>query len=165
MSRPDPAAQGALDAPWAPGVAHEGFLADLVAQLRADDTYGRFDRLADEALLRPYLTGRDRQGEVAGACAGDPAAESRIRAYFQAVAAGVEKGSGVITTTILDLSDEGFGLVVILAGRLVILREVLRDAQRFGFPSLERLAERGSRLATAAMKVFCAYPEVARDDS
>ena len=149
----------------AAGTQPDGFLSDLVSALRAGDTFGRLDRLSDEALLRPFLLSREQQREIPVACEVEAAAEARIRVFFQAVAAGIEKATGAFTTTVLDLSHEGFGRVIVFAGRLVVLSEVLRDAQRFGFPSAERLADRGESLVTAGIKVLGSYPEVARDDS
>lgn len=142
----------------------EDFGKDLIGQLRAGDTYGQLDRVSDQALLRPYVVTRERQREIPVACAVEAATEGRIRSFYQAVAAGVERESGAFTTTVVDLSHEGFGRVIVFAGRLVVLSDVLRDAQRFGFPSIERLTEKGESLVTAAVKVLDRYPEVARDD-
>lgn len=142
-----------------------GFLRDLADQQRAGDTYGQLDRLSDEALLRPYLVSRERRRDIPVACDVEAATTERIRSFYQAVAAVVERETSAITTTVLDLSHEGFGRVIIMAGRLVVVSDVLRDAQRFGFDSLEALAARGDSLAATAAKVITSYPEAARDDS
>jgi probable nitrogen fixation protein len=142
-----------------------GFLGDLIDQLRAGDTYGQLDRLSDDSLLRPYLVSREQRREIPVACDVEPATEGRIRAYFQAVAAGVEKASGTFTTTVVDLSHEGFGRVILFAGRLVVVSEVLRDAQRFGFATTDDLIARGESLVTGALKNIELHPEAARDDS
>lgn len=141
------------------------FLRALIDQQRAGDTYGQLDRLSEDHLLRPFLVTRDKQRDIPIACDVEPATEGRIRSFYQAVAAGVESATGSYTTVVLDLSHEGFGRVIIFAGRLIVLSEVLRDAQRFGFPSAELLAEHGDKLVTAAAKVIASYPEAARDDS
>jgi probable nitrogen fixation protein len=141
------------------------FLDDLVDQLRAGDTYGQLDRLSDGHLLRPYVVTREKQREIPIDCDVNPATEGRLRSFFQAVAAGVEKASGAFTATVLDLSHEGFGRAIVFAGKLVVVSEVLRDAQRFGFASVEALAERGDALVQQAVKLVAAHPEVARDDS
>ena len=46
-----------------------------------------------------------------------------------------------------------------------MVSDVLRDAQRFGFDSLEALAACGEALVTVAAKAAAAYPEAARDVS
>jgi probable nitrogen fixation protein len=141
------------------------FLDDLVDQLRAGDTYGQLDRLADDRLLRPYVVTREKQREIPIDCDVDPATEGRLRSFYQAVAAAVEKASGTYTATVLDLSHEGFGRALVFAGRLVVVSEILRDAQRFGFPTVDKLADYGERLVAQANKVIAQYPEVARDES
>ncbi len=143
----------------------EGFLADLVGQLRAEDTYGQLDRVSDQALLRPYVVTKEKQREIPVACDVEAVTQGRIRAFYQAVAVGIEKATGAFTTAVLDLSHEGFGRVLVFAGRLIVHSEVLRDAQRFGVPSLERLAEKGETYVTEAVKILGTYPEAARDDA
>lgn len=141
-----------------------GFLRDLAAQQRAGDTYGQLDRLSDEMLLRPFVVTRAQQHEIAVNCDVDAATTARVRSFYQAVAAGVEQATGVFTTTLLDLSHEGFGRVIVFAGRLLAVSEVLRDTQRFGFDSLDALAARGDALVKNAVTVIETYPEAARDD-
>ncbi|MBX6388942.1 MAG: NifX-associated nitrogen fixation protein [Frankia sp.] len=141
------------------------FLRDLVDQQRAGDTYGQLDRVSDENMLRPFVVTRAETREIPVACDVEAATEGRVRAFYQAVAAGIEKATGAYTTAVLDLSHEGFGWAIVFAGRLVVVSDVLRDAQRFGFPSLEALAERGESLVAAGAKAVSSYPEVANDDS
>ena len=71
----------------------------------------------------------------------------------------------VFTATVLDMSHEGFGRAIVLAGRLVVVADVLRDAQRFGFPTVEKLTAKGQTLVDKGAKLVAQYPEVARDDS
>ncbi|MCK9902376.1 hypothetical protein CC117_18980 [Parafrankia colletiae] len=149
----------------AAGGKAEGFLRDLVDQLRAGDTYGNLDRLPDEALLSPFVLTREQRRQIAIACDIDALVEGRVRSFYQAVAASIEKATGAVTTTVLDLNHEGFGRVVIFAGRLVVLSDVLRDVQRFGFNTLEDLGARGEAFVTAAVKHVDQWKEVARDDS
>jgi probable nitrogen fixation protein len=141
-----------------------GFLRDLADQLRAGDTYGRFDRFGDEHLLRPLIVTASQRAEISVSCEIDPATEGRLRAFYQAVAVGVEKATGVMTGAVIDLSHEGFGRALVLAGQLVAVADVLRDAQRFGFPDTESLAARGDHLVAAGVAMIEKYPEVARAD-
>jgi probable nitrogen fixation protein len=143
---------------------YTGFLRDLADQLRAGDTYGRFDRFSDEHLLRPLIITAARRAEIAVNCDVDPATEGRLRAFYQAVAVGIEKRTTVLTSAVIDLSHEGFGRALVLAGRLVVVVDVLRDAQRFGFPDAEALAARGDHLVAAGAALIATFPEVARAD-
>ena len=140
------------------------FLSDLVDQLRAGDMYGRLDRLPSERLVQPYLLNHLRLIGAEMACGVDPASEARIRAFFQAVAAGVERVTGKPTTVLVDLNGEGFGQAAVFAGRLVVVCEVLRAAADFGFASIEKLAGHGESLVSAAIDAINAHPEVADDD-
>jgi len=141
-----------------------GFLRDLVDQLRAGDAYGQFERLPDERMLAPFVLTREERRAIPVDGDVQPATESRLRSFYQAVSAGIEKASGEVTSYVLDLSHEGFGRVVVFTGRLVALSDVLRDAHRFGFDSLDQLRERGERLVEQAGRAIETYPEVARDD-
>lgn len=141
-----------------------GFLRDLSDQLRAGDTYGRFDRFPDAHLIRPLVLTAAQRAQIAVNCDVEPATEGRLRAFYQAVAVGVEKATGVMTSAVIDLSHEGFGRALVLAGRLVVVVDVLRDAQRFGFSDAESLAARGEALVAAGVELIETYPEVARAD-
>lgn len=141
------------------------FVKDLVTQLRAGDTYGQLDRLSDEAMLRPFILTKASQREIPIDCDVDPATMERLRTYYQAVAAGIEKETGTYTTTVLDLNHEGFGWAMVFAGKLIVVQDVLRDAQRFGFSSVEALGEHGAHLVARGTEITTTYPEVARDDS
>ena len=46
----------------------------------------------------------------------------------------------------MKVSHEGFGRVVLIAGRLVVFAKSLRDVHRFGFESLEKLAAEGAKV-------------------
>ncbi|EIV95138.1 NifX-associated nitrogen fixation protein [Frankia sp. QA3] len=141
------------------------FLRDLLDQVRAGDSYGQLDRFSDQQLLAPFVVTKEQRRTIATNCDLDIATAARLRSFYQAVAAATEKATGAFTTTILDLNSEGFGRVIIFAGRLVVLDNALRDVQRFGFNSFEELAARGEALVLGASKLIERWSEVARDDS
>ncbi|HET9657560.1 MAG TPA: NifX-associated nitrogen fixation protein [Kineosporiaceae bacterium] len=145
-----------------PPVRATGFLRDLADQLRAGDAYGRFDRFPDEHLLRPLVVPAAQRLRIPVNCDVEPATQGRLRSFYQAVAVGIEKQSGVMTGAVVDLSHEGFGRALVFAGRLIVVSDVLRDAQRFGFPDLDALARRGDRLVEAGIALVRRHPEVAR---
>lgn len=147
-----------------PAATTTGFLRDLLEQLRAADAYGRLDAFEDSRLLAPFVLDSRRRAEIPLDCAVDPATQGRVRAYYQAVAAGIEKATGVMTAVAVDLNDEGFGRALVLAGRLVVISDTLRDAQRFGFASPDKLTARGERAVAAAVDLVGRHPEVARAD-
>lgn len=136
-------------------------LADLV---RAGDPYGRFDRFSDEVLLRPFVLDASSRASIPIDCEVEPATLERVRAFYQAVAAGVERVAGVMTAVLVDVGHEGFGRAVVFAGRLILLADPLRDVQRFGFADLAALAAAGEARIARAARALADYPEVARAD-
>lgn len=144
--------------------AARDFLARLVAQVRAEDAFGRLDAVSDERLLDPYLVTAAPPGEVPLMCVVDPAAVQRLRALYRTVAAGVERATGTTTGYALDVDAEGFGRALVFTGRLVVVCEAIRDINGFGFRTVERLAAYGQALVDAAVRAVAAYPEVVRVD-
>ncbi|SNQ50781.1 protein in nifX-nifW intergenic region [Frankia canadensis] len=142
-----------------------GFLRDLLDQVRADDAYGQLGRFSDERLLAPFVVTKEERRKIPASCDLEPATEARLRCFYQAVAGAIEKATGAFSTTVLDINHEGFGRAIVFAGRLVVLDDALRDVQRFGFDSLDKLAARGESLVINAAKIAERFPEVARDDS
>jgi len=147
------------------------FLRDLAALVRAGDPYGRLDDVPAEQLLRTFLLAPTTAGAVlaepadgAGACTVDVLTVERLRCFYQAVAAGVERAGQVMTAVVVDVNGEGFGRVLVVAGRLVVLAESLRDAGRFGFADLPALVAAGERLVSGAVAVLDRYPGVAGAD-
>ena len=52
--------------------------------------------------------------------------------------------------------------MILAAGRLIVVNKQLRDVHRFGFASLDKLAEEGSKFVAAGIEMINKYPEVAR---
>jgi probable nitrogen fixation protein len=61
----------------------------------------------------------------------------------------------------MSMHHEGFGRVVLIAGRLVALSKLHRDVHRFGFDSLSALAAEGTKQVIAAAEMIRKYSEVA----
>ncbi len=49
-----------------------------------------------------------------------------------------------------------------MAGRLVVVNKQLRDVHRFGFLSLEKLAEEGAKYVQQGIEMIEKFPEVAK---
>jgi probable nitrogen fixation protein len=60
------------------------------------------------------------------------------------------------------MSHEGFGRMILTAGRLIVVNKQLRDVHRFGFDNLGKLAEEGKKLVDAGVEMINKYPEVAK---
>jgi probable nitrogen fixation protein len=62
----------------------------------------------------------------------------------------------------MKMSHEGFGRLVLMAGRLIVVNKMLRDVHRYGYDSLEKLAEEGSKAVAAGVDMINKYPDVAK---
>ncbi len=138
------------------------FLTELVKQWRAQDSYGAWEGKSDEALLEPYVIDKEKRKEIP--IIGDPDPETlwRLELFYNAVGLAIERRSGVMVSPMMKMSHEGFGKMVLLAGRLVVINKSLRDVHRFGFLTLEKLAEEGEKLVSAGVEMIEKFPEVAK---
>lgn len=136
------------------------FLKAIVQQIRANDPYGTYRHWADELLLKPYILSKAQKREISVDGDVDPITQSRIMAFYRAIAHRIEDETGTLSQVVIDLSHEGFGWALIFAGRLILVSKTLRDAQRFGFASLETLNEEGEKLVTKGIALAQRFPEV-----
>ena len=138
------------------------FYRELVKQWRAQDSYGAWEKKSDTDLLAPYVLDKEQRRAIP--IIGDPDPEILWRGgiFFKAVGVGTERASGVMVSPMMKMSHEGFGRMVLIAGRLIVVNKQLRDVHRFGFPSMEKLAEEGDKLVAGALEMIEKFPEVAR---
>ncbi len=138
------------------------FIKELVKQWRAQDSYGTWDGKTDENLLEPYVLDKEKRRQIP--IVGDPDPETlwRVELFYNAVGLAIERASGVMVTPMMKMSHEGFGRMVLIAGRLIVVNKQLRDVHRFGFPTLEKLAEEGEKLVSAGLDMISRYTEVAK---
>lgn len=138
------------------------FVQQLVKQLRAQDTHGAWDGKTDRQLLRPYILTPEERRAIP--IMGDPDPETlwRLELFYNAIAVAIERATGQMVTPMMKMSHEGFGRMVLLAGRLVVVNKQLRDVHRFGFPSLAKLADAGNKFLEEAVTMIKTYPAVAQ---
>ena len=136
------------------------FLHELARRFRARAGLDAWDGRSDREVLAPlvYRPGRrDRDADEV-----DADVYLHIELFYEAIAAAVEARTGVPCSPMLRMHHEGHGRVVVLAGRLVVVSRWLRDAGRFGFESVEKIAEAGERLVDTGVEMIARFPEVAR---
>jgi probable nitrogen fixation protein len=136
------------------------FHKSLVQQIRAQDTYGVYRNWANELILKPYIVTKQKKREISVEGEIDPATISRINAFFRAVAANIEKETGLISNVVVELGHEGFGWALVFSGRLLLAVKTLRDAHRFGFDSFEKLDEEGAKFVAKGIDLAKRFPEV-----
>jgi probable nitrogen fixation protein len=144
----------------APGL-EAPFVATLVRVLRAEDSYGVWESLPDSAVLKDYIVTKEQRREIPIIGDPDPDVMMRVEKFYIAIGLDIERVTGRIASPMMKMSHEGFGRVVLTAGRLVVLSKSLRDVHRFGFETFEKLAEAGEKLVAEAVKWIETYPAVA----
>ena len=137
------------------------FLKELIKQIRAQDTHGVWEGKSDVKLLEPYILSAEARRALP--MLGDPDPETlwRMELFFNAVGLTIERTTGVMVTPMMKMSHEGFGRQVLIAGRLIVVNKQLRDAHRFGFPTLAKLAEGGIKYVEEGVGMVTKFKEVA----
>lgn len=142
-------------------VAENLFLQELLLQIRANDHYGVYRTWADELVLAPFVVSKKKKREIPVDGEVDPVTQLRILCFYRAIAARVEKETGKLCQVVIDLSHEGFGWALVWTGKLMVASRTLRDAQRFGFDSLEKVATEGEKLVNSGVDAITRFSEVA----
>ncbi|MFK4535364.1 putative nitrogen fixation protein [Bradyrhizobium ottawaense] len=142
-------------------VVHAPFLIELVKLWRAQDTNGAWEGKSDLDLLEPYILNRERRRALPIIGDPDPNTLWRLELFFNAVGLSVERQTGVMVQPILKLHHEGFGRIVLIAGRLVAVNKQLRDVHRFGFDNCVKLAQEGDRYVSEGIGLIREFPDVA----
>ncbi|UTD26208.1 NifX-associated nitrogen fixation protein [Bradyrhizobium sp. WD16] len=141
--------------------AEAPFIKELIKVWRAQDSHGAWDSKPDLDLLEPYIV--DKEKRRALPIIGDPDPETiwRLELFFNAVALSIERATGVMISPMLKMSHEGFGRMVLIGGRLIVVNKQLRDVHRFGFDSFAKLAEEGDKHINAGVEMIGKFRDVA----
>ena len=139
----------------------DSFFKDLALQFRSHDGFGAWDKLTDEQVLKPVIL--DAEARRAIPIIGDPDPDVlwRLEIFYNTVALSIEKRTGVMVSPMMKMSHEGFGRMVLIAGRLVVVNKNLRDVHRFGFASREKILEEAEKLIRQGTEMIDKYKEVA----
>jgi probable nitrogen fixation protein len=142
--------------------AEAPFVKELIKVWRAQDTHGAWDNKSDLSLIEPYIV--NKEARKALPLMGDPDPETiwRMELFYNAIALSIEKATGVMVSPMLKMSHEGFGRMVLIGGRLIVVNKQLRDVHRFGFDSLGKLAEEGDKLVKQGVEMVEKWPDVAK---
>ena len=138
------------------------FLIELLRVIRSQDYRGTtMDGKSEASLLAPFIVTREQLREMPLIDDPDPDILWRVEMFYTAVGLAIERRTGLIASPMMKMSHEGFGRVLLTAGRLVVLAATLRDVHRFGFETVAKLAERGRKLVDDGVEAINRYPEVA----
>ena len=150
-----------LDTADEAALLQDGFVRELVKQIRAQDTHGTWDGKSDAKLLEPFIVTVEQRRAMP--IMGDPDPETlwRMDLYHNAVGLAIERATGCMVSPMTKMSHEGFGRTVLTTGRLIVVNRYLRDVHRFGYASLAKLSEAGSKLVAEGIAMVEKYREVA----
>lgn len=137
------------------------FLECLIRLIRAQDTHGAWERKSDGDLLADFILTKEQRREIPIIGDPDPDVLWRLQNFYSCVGLVIEERTGLLASPIMTISHEGFGRVLLTTGRLVVLSKTLRDVHRFGFETLGKLAEAGTKMVDDAIAVIDVYPNVA----
>ncbi|WP_213770949.1 NifX-associated nitrogen fixation protein [Bradyrhizobium sp. dw_78] len=137
------------------------FVKELIKIWRAQDTHGAWEGKGDLTLLEPYIL--DKEARRALPIIGDPDPDTiwRMELFFNAVALSIERATGVMISPMLKMSHEGFGRMVLIGGRLIVVNKQLRDVHRFGFDNLGKLGDEGDKYVKAGVEMIEKFRAVA----
>lgn len=137
------------------------FVKELIKVWRAQDTHGAWEGKSNETLLEPYIITPEQRREIPIIGDPDPELLWRLELFYNAVGLAIERATGVMVSPMMKMSHEGFGRLILTAGRLIVVNRHLRDVHRFGFPSMEKLAAEGTKYVEAGVEMIKKYPDVA----
>jgi probable nitrogen fixation protein len=138
------------------------FVKELVKQWRAQDMYGSWENKNDAELLEPYIVDKVKRKEIP--MLGDPDPETiwRLELFYNAVGLTIERVTGCMVTPMMKMSHEGFGRLILTAGRLIVVNKQLRDVHRYGYDNWGKLADEGEKAVASGVEMINKYPDVAR---
>jgi probable nitrogen fixation protein len=142
-------------------VLDSDFVTEMVRQMRAIDSYGTYDDWSVNKILDPFVMTKERKREIPVIGDPDEITLSRVKAFYNAIAAMIEKECGLMAVPMLNLSHEGFGRVIITVGKLVVMDRTLRDVHRFGFPTLSKMKDEADKVLSIALEMIGKHSEVA----
>jgi probable nitrogen fixation protein len=138
------------------------FVKELIKQWRAQDMHGAWENKTDFDLIEPYIVDKVKRREIP--LVGDPDPETiwRLELYYNAIGLTIERATGCMVSPMMKMSHEGFGRIILMAGRLIVVNKMLRDVHRFGFDTLEKLADEGDKAVNAGIDMINKFPDVAK---
>ena len=142
-------------------IAASPFLAELVKLIRAQDTFGRREHKSDADILKPFVVDKAARKQISIIDDPGPEVMARVDLFYNAAGLAIERRTGLIATPTIKLNHEGFGRAMLTTGRLIVFSKYHRDIHRFGFDTLQALAEAGDRIVDEAVGLIGRFPEVA----
>ncbi len=124
------------------------FLKEFIQQVRQQDTRGIYsncdDRLLVRSVLFPAKSKKDNQNI-------DPLTNLLVSAFYRAIAKIIERETGYLTETFINLTSNKLSSALIFCGGVLVVYQIIRKLELFGFESIDKLTFEGSMLITNAL--------------
>ncbi|MBI3444743.1 MAG: NifX-associated nitrogen fixation protein [Magnetospirillum sp.] len=137
------------------------FIKSLLMFIRAHDQSSAWDSMPDEEVLAPYILSKEQRREIPLFGDPDPDILWRVEQYFNAIAMAIETRSGRAVAPIMKIHHEGWGRMILTAGKLVAVNSYMRELHRFGFDSIEEMSAKAQKLIDEGVATIEKYPDVA----
>jgi probable nitrogen fixation protein len=137
------------------------FATEMLRQMHAMDSYGTYDNYTPAKILEPFVLTKAMKREIPIIGDPDEITIARVKAFYNAIAAMIEKECGLMAVPMLNLTHEGFGRAIITVGKLVVADRTLRDVHRFGFESLSKMKDEADKLLSVALTLIGEHAAVA----
>ncbi len=137
------------------------FGVEMIRQMRAIDPYGTYDNLSPAEILEPFILTKEQKRELPVIGDPDEIVIARIKVFYNAISAMIEKECGLMATPLINLTHEGFGRALITVGKLVVMDRTLRDVHRFSFPSLGKMKDEADKILSVALALIGSHSDVA----
>jgi len=138
------------------------FIRTLLRLTRAEDSHGVWERKTDAELLIEYIVTKEQRRAMPIIGDPDPDTLHRVEQFYRAVGLRIEERTGHMSSPMMKMSHEGFGRMLLTAGKLVVVQKTLRDIHRFGFQDFETLEKEGEKIVSQAVATIEQFPEVAK---
>ena len=137
------------------------FAKQMVRQMRGIDSYGTYDDWSLARILDPFILTKEKRREIPVIGDPDEIVLARVKAFYNAISAMIEKECALMAVPMMNISHEGFGRVIISVGKLIVMDKTLRDVHRFGFPTLSKMKDEADKLLSVALEIIGQHPKVA----
>ncbi len=137
------------------------FATEMLRQMRAMDNYGTYDKYPPAKILEPFILTKAMKREIPIVGDPDEITIARIKAFYNAISALIEKECGLMAVPMINLTHEGFGRAIISVGKLIVVDRTLRDVHRFGFETLSKMKTEADKLLSVALTLVGEHSAVA----
>ncbi|WP_170287006.1 DUF269 domain-containing protein [Paenibacillus faecis] len=116
------------------------FMSNLDRSLQLSDPWGKYADLSrNERISKLFLCTPAQKTELMSGCRILPVLRTQVSVLFQAVAASLEKVSGDLVQSMVEMNEEGFGRALVYSGRTVLVVHSIRGGVPFPFAEHDKL--------------------------